>query len=284
MPQPLRLIISFLVLTAIFWAVEFAWPSQPQQKKLRRGFGIDILYWFFTPLVSKAVSQFVVLLVLAPIFFALGYKLEKESFAHGWGPLLHLPVWLQAITILVLGDFIGYWSHRWFHGRRLWKFHAIHHSSKELDWLSATRLHPVNEIGSRVLAVIPFALIGFSPTALALYVPLLTFYSIFIHANVSWTFGPLRYVIATPIFHRWHHTKEDEAIDMNFAGLLPLWDMIFGTFYMPKDKVPTEFGVHDDSVPESFLGQLAYPFRGKPASAADLAHTAPAAETAQTAA
>src|SRR5215213_5946677 len=108
--QPLRLIIAFLILTAIFWAVEFAWPSLRRQKKFRRGFGTDLIYWFFTPFVSKAVSQFCVLLVLAPIFLLLGYRLEKESFAHGWGPLLHLPVWLQAITILFLGDFIGYWS------------------------------------------------------------------------------------------------------------------------------------------------------------------------------
>lgn len=261
--QPVRLIFAFLILTLIFWAIEFCWPSQPAQRRFRSGFGVDLVYWFFTPLVSKAASQFVLLLVLAPLFLLLGYKLERETFANGWGPLLHLPAWLQAVTILVAGDFIGYWSHRWFHSRRLWKYHAIHHSSKELDWLSAVRLHPVNEIGSRVLQAIPFVFLGFSPAVLAAYVPFLTFYAIFVHANVRWDFGPLRYVIATPTFHRWHHTREDEAIDTNFAGLLPIWDILFGTFYMPKGKVPTEFGVHDDSVPESFVGQLAYPFRTK---------------------
>lgn len=252
---------AFLVLTLFFWVVEFFWPSRPGQKKLRRGFGVDTLYWFFTPLVSKVAAQFAVLIVLVPVFLLLGLKLERATIMAGYGPLLLLPRWAQAVTLLVVGDLIGYWSHRWFHGRGLWKFHAVHHSSKELDWLSASRLHPVNEMGSRVLQAVPFALLGFSPTVLAAYAPLLTFYAIFVHANVSWDFGPLRYLIATPIFHRWHHTCEDEAMDKNFAGMFPIWDLLFGTFYLPKGKVPTKFGVHDDSVPDGFLGQLAYPFR-----------------------
>jgi len=255
------LAFAFLLLTLVFWVVEFYWPSIPAQRRLRRGFGVDVLYWFFTPIVSKGLSQAATLLALVPIFFLLGRKLDAAAAQHGYGPLLALPTWLQAVIIITLGDFIGYWSHRWFHSRRLWKFHAVHHSSKELDWLSSTRLHPVNEVVSRVCQVIPFALVGFSPSVVAAYIPFLTIYSIVLHANVSWTLGPLRYVIASPLFHRWHHTKEDEGLDKNFAGLLPLWDLIFGTFYLPKGRIPTEFGVHDDSVPESFLGQLAYPFR-----------------------
>jgi sterol desaturase/sphingolipid hydroxylase (fatty acid hydroxylase superfamily) len=148
-----------------------------------------------------------------------------------------------------------------FHSRRLWKFHAVHHSSKEVDWLSSVRLHPVNDAVSRIFQAVPFVLLGFSPAVVAAYVPFLTLYAILLHANVSWTFGPMGYLVASPAFHRWHHTKEPEAIDKNFAGLLPMWDLLFGTFYLPKDRRPTEFGVHDDGVPENFWGQLAYPFR-----------------------
>ncbi len=277
--QIIGLCIALLMLTAIFWAAEFFWPSLPKQKRIRRGFRLDLLYWFITPVVSKPIAQGVVLLVIAPLFLLLGYKLDKETFAQGWGPLLHLPIWLQTILVLVVGDFTGYWNHRWFHSRKLWKFHAIHHSSKDLDWLSAVRLHPVNEIGSRVIQVLPFVFMGFSPALLASYVPFLTFYAIFLHANISWDFGPLKYVMATPRFHRWHHTKEDEAIDKNFAALFPIWDILFGTYYMPKDKVPTEFGVHDDSVPESFMGQLAYPFKKTikaPATSTAVAQAEPA--------
>jgi sterol desaturase/sphingolipid hydroxylase (fatty acid hydroxylase superfamily) len=260
------LTIAFVLLTLIFWAVEFLWPSIKGQKKVRKGFWTDVVYWFFTPLISKTISQIAVLVALVPLLLTMGRSLNKEAIAAGYGPVLSLPTWLQAVLILVIGDFIGYWTHRWFHSRRLWAFHAVHHSSKELDWLSSVRLHPVNDIVSRVFQAVPFVMLGFSPVVIAAYVPFLTFYSIFIHANVSWNFGPFRYVIASPAFHRWHHTKEDEAIDMNFAGLLPVWDVLFGTFYLPNHKQPTEFGVHDDSVPESFWGQMMYPFRKRPRS------------------
>ena len=257
--------VAFVLLTGIFWVIEFFWPGIPGQRRFRKGFGVDVVYWFFTPLVTKAISQFAILLVMIPLLLLLGHKLDRESVRAGYGPVLMLPRWAQAVAILVMGDFIGYWSHRLFHGRRLWKFHAVHHSSKELDWLSAARLHPVNEIATRVLQSVPFVFLGFSPLVIAAYIPLLTFYAIFIHANVSWDFGPLRYGIATPLFHRWHHTCEDEAIDTNFAGLLPVWDLVFGTLYLPKGKVPMKFGVHDDSVPDGFWGQMNYPFEASEA-------------------
>jgi sterol desaturase/sphingolipid hydroxylase (fatty acid hydroxylase superfamily) len=257
----LGLTIAFVALTLIFWVVEFFWPGVRAQRKLRRGFLTDTLYWFFTPLVTKSVSQVAVLVALAPTMLLLGRSLDRATIAAGHGPVLALPKWLQAVVILVVGDFIAYWTHRWFHGRCLWRFHAVHHSSQELDWLSSVRLHPVNELVSRLCQAVPFVALGFSPLVLAAYVPFLTFYSILIHANVSWSFGPLRYLAATPEFHRWHHTSEEEGLDKNFAGLLPMWDIAFGTFYMPRDKHPTQFGIRGDPVPDNFWGQMMYPFR-----------------------
>jgi len=253
--------VAFVALTLVFWGIEYFWPSVPKQKRLRRGFATDVIYWMFTPLVTKSISRVLMLIVLVPLLLMLGRSLDRQAVAAGYGPMVALPTWLQAVLVFVVGDFIGYWSHRWFHGRRLWKFHAVHHSSKELDWLSSVRLHPVNDAVSRILQAVPFVLLGFSPLVVAAYVPFLTFYAILLHANVSWSFGPLGYVLASPAFHRWHHTKETEAIDKNFAGLLPVWDLMFGTFYLPHDRQPIEFGVHDDGVPETFWGQLAYPFR-----------------------
>ena len=83
-----------------------------------------------------------------------------------------------------------------------------------------------------------------------------------LHTNVSWSFGPLRSVIASPAFHRWHHSAEAEALDKNFAGLLPVYDWLFGTLYFPKDKLASNFGVNGEPVPAGFLGQMLYPFRG----------------------
>jgi len=135
----------------------------------------------------------------------------------------------------------------------------VHHSSEELDWLSSVRLHPVNDIGSKLIQAVPLVALGFNLTTVALYAPVTTFYAIMVHANVSWDLGPFRFAFVSPAFHRWHHTKADEGQDKNFAGGLPLWDILFGTFYMPR-RQPTVFGI-DDPMPVGFIGQMLQPFR-----------------------
>jgi len=174
-----------------------------------------------------------------------------------------LPPWIQVPLILLVADLLAYWSHRLFHGRWLWPFHAIHHSSRTVDWLSSVRLHPVNDVVSRVVQVLPLYWMGFNGAVLAAFVPFLTLYALLLHANVDWTYGPCRYLVASPAFHRWHHTSEEEGLDKNFAGLFPFIDLAFGTFYMPDGRQPQRFGILNDDVPDGLLGQLAYPFRAK---------------------
>jgi sterol desaturase/sphingolipid hydroxylase (fatty acid hydroxylase superfamily) len=181
-----------------------------------------------------------------------------------------LPIAVQIPLILLLGDLISYWSHRLFHGRWLWPFHAVHHSSTTVDWLSSVRLHPVNDAVSKIFQVLPLYWMGFNGVALAAFVPLLTFYAILLHANVSWSYGPLRYAIASPVFHRWHHTSQEEGLDTNFAGLFPFIDVLFGTFYMPPGRQPENFGIVGQGVPDGLFAQLAYPFRRRRARSGGL--------------
>jgi len=150
--------------------------------------------------------------------------------------------------------------HRAFHGRRLWRFHAVHHSSVDLDWLSAVRPHPINDALMRIAATLPVLVLGFAPVAVAGIAPLLTLMAILVHANLDWDWGPLRGVVASRRFHRWHHTDEANARDKNFAGLLPLWDIMFGTYYMPSDRLPGRFGTASP-VPTGLVGQFLFPFR-----------------------
>ena len=96
-----------------------------------------------------------------------------------------------------------------------------------------------------------------------------------VHANLNWTFGPLRYVFASPVFHRWHHTTEAEGIDKNFASTFPLLDVIFGTFYMPPGRLPVQFGTGEDSIPEDFWGQFLHPFRKNSSKTMAVGTTAP---------
>jgi sterol desaturase/sphingolipid hydroxylase (fatty acid hydroxylase superfamily) len=256
------LFLGFAVLAVLFWILQKQWPSVRGQKVLRRGFLTDCIYWLWTPIVTRAITPLAIAVALLPVAALYGKNLQ--TFTHGRGVLASEPLWVQALGIFVVGDFLGYWQHRLFHGRALWPFHAVHHSSTELDWLSSVRLHPVNDVISRLIVSVPLVVAGFNATAVAVYAPFLTFYAIFVHANVDWDFGPLRYVFASPAFHRWHHTTADEGRDRNFSGGLPLWDLLFGTFYMPRGKSPATFGI-DDPVPAGFVGQMLSPFRSRAA-------------------
>ena len=119
----------------------------------------------------------------------------------------------------------GTGRHRLFHRRPLWRFHAVHHAARELDWLSSVRVHPVNEALMRVAYVVPLFALGFRGEVLAGVTPLFTLYALGLHANVPWTFGPLRYVLASPAFHRWHHTAEErgarQELRRHFPGVGP---------------------------------------------------------------
>jgi sterol desaturase/sphingolipid hydroxylase (fatty acid hydroxylase superfamily) len=143
----------------------------------------------------------------------------------------------------------------------MWKYHAIHHSSTELDWISAARFHPINILFGTVLVDVALLLAGISPNVMLWVGPFTTASSAFVHANLNWTLGPFKYVMAGPVFHRWHHTAADRGGSSNFAGTFPIWDLMFGTWYMPKGELPDEYGVDDKDFPEGFGAQMLYPFR-----------------------
>jgi sterol desaturase/sphingolipid hydroxylase (fatty acid hydroxylase superfamily) len=210
----------------------------------------DSLYWFIVPLFLAFGKQAMLYVGIVAL-----YGGEQPEFlpVNGW------PLWLQCVVILVLQDVMLYAIHRLFHTRLAWKFHAIHHSPKVLDWMSTMRTHPVNFLLEFTLADVIVILLGFSPAALIAMSVFNTAFSALVHANLNWTFGPLRYVLASPVFHRWHHTTEEAGLDKNFASTFPILDLLFGTFYMPPGKLPEQFGIGDPDFPEDFLGQLVYP-------------------------
>ncbi len=258
-----RALLVLAVLAALFFLLErvVARRRGRAQPFFRRGWGTDAAYLVLTTVITKPLVRGV-LVVVAALLVTLGVvpaDAVRTGAFTGFGPLSQQPLWLQAVEILVLVDFIGYWTHRMFHRGRWWPFHAVHHSSEDLDWLGSVRVHPVNELVNRVAHVLPILLLGFNPALTLAAAPVLTLYAIFLHANVNWDFGPLRLVLASPAFHRWHHSRDREAWDKNFAGLLPFWDWLFGTLYLPRGRAPANFGIHEP-MPPDLLGQLRQPF------------------------
>lgn len=261
-----------MVLGAVFALIEWRWPSRRAQGRFRPGWLTDAAYFIFSPIVSKPFTSIVVGVSVLAFAAVLGFGLDREQLHHldhRDSLLGRQPVLPQLLEFLVLADFISYWTHRAFHWfGPMWRFHAVHHSSTELDWLASARVHPVNDALSHAMSATPLLLLGFSAGAFAAYVPFLTLYAIMLHANVSWSFGRLRLILASPTFHRWHHTSEAEGLDKNFAGLLPVYDWLFGTLYMPQGVQPQSFGTLGTYVPPGLLAQLLFPFRTARASLA----------------
>ncbi|MGA9895614.1 MAG: sterol desaturase family protein, partial [Xanthobacteraceae bacterium] len=115
-------------------------------------------------------------------------------------------------------------------------------------------------VGEDVILYVIMVLTGISPNVLVVLGPLTVAHSAFVHANLDWTLGPFKYVIAGPVFHRWHHTAADRGGEKNFASTFPILDMIFGTFHMPKGELPDRYGVGEREYPTSFTAQLVHPF------------------------
>ncbi len=254
-------LVGLVVLTLVFALVERLPGRGMEQRVFRKQWLTDAMWWVLTPLFTKPFTRLVlalpvVILVMAGVGSVEAFQAKSYT---GFGPLSLQPLGLQALEVYVLADFAGYWSHRLFHSARWWPFHAVHHSTEELNWLGSVRVHPVNDLVNKLVQVSPLLLLGFNPWVTLSTAPFFTFYAIFLHANLNWDFGPLRGVIASPVFHRWHHSRDREAWDKNFAGLLPVWDRLFGTYYMPKGRVPEDFGIHDP-MPKHVPGQLWVPF------------------------
>lgn len=255
---------GLLLAIIVFVPLERLFAMHHDQPVFRPQWTNDLVYVLVNGLLIRLGLGIVMLGAIL-----LGTWLVPASVQHWVGAL---PFWIQLPALVILSD-IGFYSvHRLFHKVPfLWKFHAVHHSIEDLDWLAAHRVHPVDQILTKGVSLLPVFALGFSTTAIAVYFVIYHWQSLLIHSNVGISFGPLRWLVASPQFHHWHHANHQEAFDKNFAGQLSILDKIFGTLHMPGNSVPTRYGT-DDPVPRGYIPQLLYPF-GPPSGA--LAVTSP---------
>ena len=245
---------ALAVLALVFVPLERLAAWRPGQRLLRRGWWRDLLCYQLLnrPLVGVALAAAVA------IAAALGHALVPGAWQD---TVARQPLWLQVPVAIVLSDLGFYAAHRLFHAVPwLWRFHAVHHSIEEMDWLAAARVHPLDHLVTKGLSLLPVYALGFSTAAIGVYAAIYFWQSILIHSNVRLRFGPLRWVLASPEFHHWHHGNEPAAYNRNFAGQLPVLDLLFGTLHMPDGRMPERYGV-GEVLPSTYAGQLAYPFR-----------------------
>ena len=245
-------VLNLLLYSAIFIPLERLFALRADQLVFRRHWLVDLTYFFINSLLIEVLT----VLTLKPALILFDWaRLPSVSQSVG-----SLPLVVQVPLVVLVADFTQYWVHRSFHAvPLLWPFHAIHHSAEEMDWLAGSRLHLVDVILTRGLTYVPIFVLGFSNAALFVYVFLVAGQATFIHANVRWQFRRVRGLIATPAFHHWHHSAESEAVDKNFSVHTPIWDILFGTYYLP-DSWPTRYGLSGGGkVPRGWFTQLVYP-------------------------
>lgn len=229
------------------------------------GAATDFSYALIHAIVGPYLKIPALVLVYGVLLLTAGMSSDQVAafFENGGGPLSHLPFWAQVIAHLLISDILLYWIHRKFHESSMWRYHAIHHSATQVDWTTNYRSHPVNVVLQSSLVTVLMLAFGISPAVMAFLVPFDLLMSAWVHANLNWTLGPLKYVVATPVFHRWHHTMPEEGGNSNFAPTFSFLDVLFGTFYMPQGKLPQTFGNDDPHFPEGYFRQLVHPLRGR---------------------
>lgn len=184
---------------------------------------------------------------------------------QGWS-VVHLwphswPVWIQMLTMMFAADFLRYWLHRASHTYLpLWRIHAVHHSVQKLYWFNVGRFHPIDKSLQFLCDALPFILMGVKEEVMTLYFVVYAIKGFFQHSNVDTKLGWLNYIISGPELHRWHHSKTIRESNTNYGNNVIVWDILFRTYFLPKDREVGELGLLNRSYPMGFLEQLKAPF------------------------
>lgn len=236
---------AVLLLVAFVLLVERRWPAV-RRPLAARGHRQDAAYL----LVYAAVAVPVVTL-LGTGFAVTVLRLAPWLAVH---PLSPAPRWALVLIVLVLMDACNWAAHFLNHRvRTFWRYHALHHSQEEMSILTSFRAHPLVHASFQV-AALPLLVLG---TSGAVPLPVLVGYvllSTLPHANVPWSFGPLRYVVVSPAYHRLHHNREDER-GVNLGTVLVIWDVLAGLAVFPvPGGAPVATGLRARPVPVEQAG------------------------------
>jgi sterol desaturase/sphingolipid hydroxylase (fatty acid hydroxylase superfamily) len=266
--SPTALVPPFFLATILWVAwLERVLPYRPDWNRSRGDLGEDSAYLASTSAVIATMRTLVAAVGVAIaswISLRFGYSLWPQDW----------PLYAQVPLAWGVVELFAYWPHRWLHAVPwLWRFHATHHSPERLYWLNATRAHPLEHVFRAGFGMLPLAVAGAGPELLVLSVLSDAVIGLFQHANVDIRLGPLDYVFSASPVHRWHHSRLREEADRNFGDNFIFWDLVFGTYYHPRDREVGEIGIGGLSAfPKGFLAQLASPLRWREIERASEAH------------
>jgi sterol desaturase/sphingolipid hydroxylase (fatty acid hydroxylase superfamily) len=194
---------------------------------------------------ERAVDLFYLLAVQVGVP-ALLYLLVSPLAAvlHGGPWPHHWHILLQLGLLVLLADFGRYWLHRAAHTYRpLWRLQAVHHAPDKLYGLNVARFHPVEKALQYGLDALPFVCMGVSAEVLSLYFVCYAIHGFFQHANVDVRLGALNWLVSGPELHRFHHSQCRDEAAHNFGNNLIVWDVLFGTRYLPQAREVARLGL-----------------------------------------
>jgi len=238
------------------------------------GLGILLLEWKFPERTDwrprwadiRADTAFMVVVqILVPRTLALLLLIMLADMQHdrvpGFWPH-HWPVIVQVLIMVLAVDFARYWLHRACHTvTPLWKLHEVHHSPDILYVLNVGRFHPLEKVLHFAFDTLPFAMIGVAPEVIAGYFLAYSVNGFFQHSNVRLRYGFLNYLVGSAETHRWHHARDPKVAQCNFGNTTIVWDLLFGTWFLPRDGRELDIGITDSTYPRGFLEQMFTPFR-----------------------
>ncbi|RTZ64378.1 MAG: hypothetical protein DSZ35_10310 [Verrucomicrobia bacterium] len=235
--------------------MELKFPHRQEWLAKRGDVLNDLSYMFLVQVLLVKILSFFFSITLLKMLRSSGYTFDR-LWPDTW------PVYTQAVLMVLSADFLRYWLHRLSHKwMLLWRLHAVHHSPHKLYWINVGRFHPIEKGLQFLFDSLPFIVLGVSGKVLALYFVFFAINGFFQHCNIELKLGPLNYIVSGPELHRWHHSVVLGESNKNYGNNLIIWDLVFGTWYLPKTKMVRELGLKNRKYPLDFLSQLKTPFK-----------------------
>jgi sterol desaturase/sphingolipid hydroxylase (fatty acid hydroxylase superfamily) len=172
-------------------------------------------------------------LVVTSYFWVAQFRL----FDLGW-------TWPVLVACFFAEDLAYYCMHRLSHERRwFWASHVVHHSSQHYNLTTALRQTWTGTLGLAFIFWLPLLLIGFPPEMVLMFQAISLVYQFWIHTEAIDRLGPLEWVMNTPSHHRVHHAINARYLDANYAGVLIIWDRLFGSFAPETKDEKIRYGI-----------------------------------------
>lgn len=253
LPAALAAYVPVIAVAVVIVLLEWRFPEHLQWRPRWTDIRADAAFMAF---VQVALPQILAAFAVIAIAAWLHEHARAPLWPHDW------PLAAQAILMLLAVDLMRYWLHRaCHHYPALWRLHEVHHSPDILYVLNVGRFHPFEKALHFCFDTAPFLLLGVAPNLIACYFLLYSVNGLFQHSNVRLRYGWLNYIVGSAETHRWHHARDPRTASCNFSNTMIVWDLVFGTWHLPKESRIEDIGIMDRSYPKDFWTQMRMPFR-----------------------